>query len=839
MTGSGDYVLFGGEFPYVNGGRQQGLARFGRASVAPKQQGPRLSQANWTPSLISTSPGTVRVAMPANWDRDDLTLTYKIVRNGDTANPVFTKTLASTFWNLPTTLFTDTGLTPGATYTYRLYATDSDGNTSAGAVTQVTVATENISPYAQSVINTAPSLFWRLGESSGPKAFDWVGVNDGAVASSVARGATGAISGDSDKASTFDGTTTSLVTSPTEITAPDVFTQQVWFKAPSTSAGGKLIGFGSAATGSSGNFDRQIYMQSDGKIRFGVYTGSAKTIVSPNSYKDGNWHQVVSSLGPNGMVLYLDGQQVAADTATKSGSAISGYWRVGGDNLSGWPSRPTNDYFAGNIDDVAIYPTVLTPAKVADLYSLATGGSSTAPTASFTSNPNNLDAAFDAAASAAASGQTITGHSWNFGDGTSGTGKTVSHRYSTGGTYSVSLTVTDGRGITGSVTKPVVVTAPHAAPVAQIGATATGLAVAFSSAGSTTSDGATISSRAWTFGDGGTSTVAAPSHTYANPGTYSVTLTVTDSTGAVSPVATKSVTVTRANPTAAFTPTVNQLAVTVNGGASAGSGGATITAYDWDFGDNTPHGTGATANHTYAAAGPYTITLTVTDSAGGTGSVSRNIAAVATASALAADTFERVVTTGWGSADAGGAWNTTAGFSAAGGLGKMTMATKGQTRTNILSGVSAADVNATLDVALDKIPDGSGAQFSYLVRRTSAGDFHLKLRYPASGGVSVSLAKTVGTTETLIATANVPGGAIAAGQTLKVRFQVVGSGPTALKAKVWRAADTEPAAWLLSANHTEPLLQAAGQVGVVGYLTSTATNAPLTISVDNIKVQVP
>jgi PKD repeat protein len=67
-------------------------------------------------------------------------------------------------------------------------------------------------------------------------------------------------------------------------------------------------------------------------------------------------------------------------------------------------------------------------------------------------------------------------------------------------------------------------------PVANFSFVANGLAVQFTDA-SSDSDG-TIASRAWTFGDGGTSTATSPSHTYAAAGTYSVSLKVTDNGGA-------------------------------------------------------------------------------------------------------------------------------------------------------------------------------------------------------------------------------------------------------------------------------------------------------------------
>ncbi len=99
-------------------------------------------------------------------------------------------------------------------------------------------------------------------------------------------------------------------------------------------------------------------------------------------------------------------------------------------------------------------------------------------------------------------------------------------------------------------------------PVANFTDTVSGLTVNFTDA--STDTGGTISSYAWTFGDGGTSTAASPTHTYAAAGTYNVTETVTDSTGAKSST-TASVTV-----------------------ASSGGGGGTFSSTDTPvtIGDN-------------------------------------------------------------------------------------------------------------------------------------------------------------------------------------------------------------------------------------------------------------
>jgi len=172
---------------------------------------------------------------------------------------------------------------------------------------------------------------------------------------------------------------------------------------------------------------------------------------------------------------------------------------------------------------------------------------------------------------------------------------------------------------------------PGSTPVANFGDTISGLTVNFTN--SSTDTGGTISSYAWNFGDGSTSTVASPSHTYAAAGTYTVSLTVTDNTGATN-TKTASVTVssggtTTGQPVANFTDTVSGLTATFTN--SSTDTGGTISTYAWNFGDGGTS-TVASPSHTYAASGTYSVSLKVTDNTGATNTKTGSVTVTAPSS---------------------------------------------------------------------------------------------------------------------------------------------------------------------------------------------------------------
>src|SRR5258708_1058991 len=230
-------------------------------------------------------------------------------------------------------------------------------------------------------------------------------------------------------------------------------------------------------------------------------------------------------------------------------------------------------------------------------------------------------------------------YNWNFGDGTAnGSGGTPTHAYAKAGTYNGTLVVANSKGVSGlSAPFVVTITSSYQPPTAVAGGPYTEqLPAAVQLNGSGSSDpnsGATLT-YSWNFGDGtANGTGVQPTHTYAVAGTYNGTLTVSDNLGQSSTPASFTVTVT-ANPVAApGGPYSVQLpaAVQFNGsGSSDPNTGATLT-FDWNYGDGTPDGSGATPIHTYAVAGTYNGTLTVTDNLGFSSAPTAFVASVAAA----------------------------------------------------------------------------------------------------------------------------------------------------------------------------------------------------------------
>ena len=247
------------------------------------------------------------------------------------------------------------------------------------------------------------------------------------------------------------------------------------------------------------------------------------------------------------------------------------------------------------------------------------------PDASATANRTSakIDEAvsFDGSGSSDSDGS-ITSYEWAFGDGTTATGPTATHRYGSAGTYNATLSVTDDNGAT-STAEVTVSVAENDPPTADATANRTAVdpdeAVSFDGSGSSDSDGS-ITSYEWAFGDGTTATGPTATHDFTGLGFYTVDLTVTDEDGASTTDSIDVEIVDNYDPTASAS--ANRTAVNTNESIAFDATGssdpddASLT-YQWEFGDGTT-ATGATPTHDYSSTGTYTATVTVSDDDGET-----------------------------------------------------------------------------------------------------------------------------------------------------------------------------------------------------------------------------
>lgn len=230
------------------------------------------------------------------------------------------------------------------------------------------------------------------------------------------------------------------------------------------------------------------------------------------------------------------------------------------------------------------------------------------------------EVAFDGGGSSDADGE-ITSWEWTFGDGATGSGRTVRHAYADPGTYEVGLTVRDDSGAPLNVARDTAIVRINQSPIADAGpdlVAAPGQELTFDGRGSVDPDG-TVQTYHWRFGDGGEAEGPQVRHGFDTPGHYRVELTVRDDTGQE----------------AAFD--VDEARVTVNAPPVANAGPDLLTApgaelalesagsfdpdgrievYRWDFDDLATPVFAASPKRVLDRPGVYTAQLTVIDDSG-------------------------------------------------------------------------------------------------------------------------------------------------------------------------------------------------------------------------------
>jgi len=223
--------------------------------------------------------------------------------------------------------------------------------------------------------------------------------------------------------------------------------------------------------------------------------------------------------------------------------------------------------------------------------------------------------AFDASGSYDTDGSIIL-YSWDFGKFGTNKGQKIMRRFSSPGKFRAKLTVKDNSGATNSFNSTdfeIIINSP---PIADAGSNkfvGTKEMVFLDAMRSYDSDGSIVSYY-WDFGDGSSAFGKIVNHSYAEPGAYTVKLTVTDNSNASNNFNTSTITIFVNHPPIPKIETdkfLNDRSTSFNASYSYDPDGE-ILSYEWNFGDNT-FGTGKVISHKYFSPGTYNVTLTVRD----------------------------------------------------------------------------------------------------------------------------------------------------------------------------------------------------------------------------------
>jgi len=209
---------------------------------------------------------------------------------------------------------------------------------------------------------------------------------------------------------------------------------------------------------------------------------------------------------------------------------------------------------------------------------------------------------------------------WNFGDGTSSTLQNPSHLFTTPGNYTVTLTAFYAGSCQGTEVKTDYITVGGIPFVAFVPDQTAGCETPFPVNFDNNSIGAGLT-YAWNFGDGATSTLSDPSHTYLTNGVFTVSLTATNTQGC-STTQTTSINITET--AADFLPDVFGFCQPLVVNFTDLSASATaITSYQWNFGDGSTS-TLPNPTHTYADTGRFDVTLIIVNALGCTDTLVRS-----------------------------------------------------------------------------------------------------------------------------------------------------------------------------------------------------------------------
>lgn len=239
------------------------------------------------------------------------------------------------------------------------------GNVDSATAT-LSIRTPPAGSFEAALVSDGPVSYWRLDETSGTTAFDHIGGHDGTYSASVARGTPGALNGDSDGAATFNGVDSFVGTGSSLMNGMTNFSLVGWVRRGGSQAN---------RTG--------LFGQND-NVEFGYISDQtiecwdnvlASAIDVANPLANGAWGLVcVTSDGTN-RAIYVNGQSLGSAAARTTPLTNTFAFNIGGGGIF----DGANNWFLGDLDDVALFNKALSADQINTLYLIGAYGSTTAP----------------------------------------------------------------------------------------------------------------------------------------------------------------------------------------------------------------------------------------------------------------------------------------------------------------------------------------------------------------------------------------------------------------------------------------------------------------------------
>jgi len=255
-------------------------------------------------------------------------------------------------------------LSSGATYHYRLVATNSSGTTRGADKTFTTAAGTS---YGGTVLATGGLVsYWRLGEASGSIAADEKQANPGTYSGGFSLGQPGAIAGDSNSSVSLDGSS-GLMSGPANVGGAQGAIEFWGYASDLNSRNGVVY---TADNGQTTN-THQLGVLSDGSVRLYLYDGARRTVNSaPGLVRANEWHYYALTWSDGGSAkLYVDGVE-------RGSVSIGSSWKAGNKVLFGAPAAAPSglpNSWQGRIDEAAVYNSALPATTIQQHYNLGQG----------------------------------------------------------------------------------------------------------------------------------------------------------------------------------------------------------------------------------------------------------------------------------------------------------------------------------------------------------------------------------------------------------------------------------------------------------------------------------